>query len=454
MMKNPTIASPFERALHYLTKLDDYSKVSQYSFTAETFQLERVRNLLNSLKNPQNAFPVVHIAGTKGKGSTAVLLAQALQEAGYRTGLFTSPFLQSVCEQIQIGGQTIPEHDFSRLVERMKPFLALDHGITFFEAMTALAFLFFMENHVNIAIVETGLGGLTDATNVIEPLLSVITSISYDHGHILGDTIESITRHKAGIIKTGHPVLLGKQVFPQVPVLIKNAALRENSPFFYVDEMVRVSLVSHTLENQIFELFVKEKKYQQKWNGQYPLSLLGCHQSENAALAVLCLMKLGELGYEVTPEEVKRAWKNLNWPCRFEVIQKDPLVILDGAHNVDSMIKLREACNEYLKGQKKILVFGASMDKDIEGMIKEIGSEVEKIIFTTSGHPRAADPLMLVELGREIGIAGEYAVDMGTALKKAVDLTDEKRCAIVVTGSLHIAAAARKILLEDKQADE
>jgi len=448
------MSSPFQGAVQYLLSLDDFSKISQDTFTAETFNLERVRGLLKTLNNPHQAFPVVHIAGTKGKGSTAVLLASALQEAGFKTGLYTSPYLNNAFEQIRIEMNVIPEDDFSELVERIKPFIDSGENITFFEAMTALAFLYFKEKAVDIAIIETGLGGLTDATNVVEPIVSVITSISFDHAHILGDSIESITRHKAGIIKSGHPVLLGKQTFPQVPDLIKKTALKSNAEYCSVDEMVNIQPLKHNLEHQIFDLVMKDGQYQGSWNGRYSLSLLGRHQLENAALALCCLIRLSYLGFKVDPEDVKRGWKKIVWPCRFEVIQKDPPIVLDGAHNVDSMIKLREAIHDYLPGYKIVLIFGASLDKDIKGMLKKIGSKIEKIIFTTSGHPRAADPMKLVELGREMNLIVDNAIDVSTALQKAVDFAKNGEYAIVVSGSLHIAAAARKLLLKNKQVDE
>ena len=448
------MSSPFQGAINYILSLDDYSKISHDTLSAESFNLERVRGLLKSLDNPHQAFPVVHIAGTKGKGSTAVLLASALQEAGFKTGLYTSPYLSNALEQIRIGRDVIPEDEFSALVDRMKPFLVSDQEVTFFEAMTALAFLYFKDKAIDIAIIETGLGGLTDATNVVEPIISVITSISFDHSQILGDTIESITRHKAGIIKPGHPVLLGKQAFPQVPVLIKEIALQSKAEYCSVDEMVSIQPLKHNLEHQTFELEIMEKKQQNSWSGQYSLSLLGRHQIENAALAVCCLMKLSELGLKVDPYDVRQGWKKIQWPCRFEVIQQDPLIVLDGAHNVDSMVRLREAIQDYLPVYKIIFVYGASLDKDIKGMLKIIGSKVAKIIFTTSGHPRAADPMKLVELGREMNLQSDNASDVALALKKAAGSVEKDGYAIIVTGSLHVAAAARQILLENKQVDE
>ncbi|PKN89577.1 MAG: bifunctional folylpolyglutamate synthase/dihydrofolate synthase, partial [Chloroflexi bacterium HGW-Chloroflexi-7] len=205
----------YKQALVFLNSLVDYSHIPNLDFSPEKFDLQRMRDLLTLMGDPQKSFPIVHVAGTKGKGSTAAMMASVLQAAGYRVGLYSSPFLFDFCEQIQVNRVSISHEDLINHVETLKPMLEQVKNITTFEATTAITFQYFKDQKVDIAIVEAGLGGRTDATNVVDPLMSVITSISYDHMGVLGSTIESIAAHKAGIIKAGKPVVVAHQVYPE-----------------------------------------------------------------------------------------------------------------------------------------------------------------------------------------------------------------------------------------------
>ncbi|MBA4384290.1 MAG: hypothetical protein C0410_06110 [Anaerolinea sp.] len=435
----------YSDALKTLNFLVDYSHIPNLDYSPEKFDLQRMRDLLGLMGEPQSSFPIVHITGTKGKGSTAAMIAEVLQAAGYRVGLFTSPFLFDFCEQIQVNRESISHDELTRQVEALKPLLEKVSNITTFEATTAIAFQYFKDQRVDIAIVEAGLGGRTDATNVVDPLLSVITSISYDHVGVLGSTIESIAAHKAGIIKTGKPVVVAKQVFPDALKTILDTAKSSGSEALKVEREITSMAVSHLLDGQQFFIqFLGTQK--SNWDGEYALSLLGTHQIENASTALVALSKLNQLGFDITKQHLTDGLSSVRWPCRFEVVSRDPLIVLDSAHNIDSADKLKQAITDYLAGYKIILIFGASLDKDIDGMFKVLLPGVDKVIFSKSNHPRAAEPAMLVKLVRDNPVSCEVAKNITEAILIAKRQAD-KHTAVVVAGSIFMAAAAREVII-------
>lgn len=434
-----------QRSLDFLYSLIDYSHIPNLDYSPEKFELQRMRDLLGLMGDPQKSFPIVHVAGTKGKGSTAAMMAGVLQAAGYKVGLFTSPYLFDFCEQIQVNRESISQIDLSIQVEALKPLLDQVKHITTFEATVAIAFRYFRQEKVDIAIVEAGLGGRTDATNVVDPLLSVITSISYDHVGVLGSAIESIAEHKAGIIKPGKPVVVAKQVYPEALDVVLEVATRSGSEAFQVEQEITCSAVSHSLEGQRFSaLFTDTGRCD--WDGEYTLPLLGGHQIENVSTALIALSKLNTLGFTLNKSAIVDGLKNVIWPCRFEVVSREPLIVLDSAHNVDSAIKLNQTLLEYLPDHKIMLIFGASVDKDIEGMFKVLLPGMDKVIFCKSAHPRAAEPSMLVKLVGDNPVPCEVAKNITDAIQKAKENANEKT-AVVVAGSIFIAAAAREVII-------
>jgi dihydrofolate synthase/folylpolyglutamate synthase len=374
------------------------------------------------------------------------MMASVLQAAGYRVGLFTSPFLFDFCEQIQVDREWISHNELSNQVEILKFLLEKVKSITTFEATTAIAFQYFKERQVDIAIVEAGLGGRTDATNVVDPILSVITSISYDHTGVLGSTIESIAGHKAGIIKPGKPVIIGRQIYLDAINIILQIANESDSEPVVPYIQVPCSSVSHSLDGQVFSADFK-RIGKNGWNGEYFIPLLGMHQIDNAATALATLSKLTQFGYHLEKRHVINGLRDVSWPCRFEVVCRDPLVVLDSAHNVDSAEKLKTTIADYLAGYKIILIFGSSVDKDIAGMFKVLLPVVKKVIFTKSEHPRAAETAMLVKLERDYPVPCEVAETITEALLSARKQADNQT-AIVVAGSIFIAAAAREVILK------
>lgn len=432
-------------SINFLLNLVDYSHIPNLDYSPEKFDLQRMRNLLALMGDPQKAFPIVHVAGTKGKGSTAVMIAALLQAAGYKVGLFTSPYLFDLCEQMQVNRESISHSGLSKNIEALKPLLEKVAHITTFEATTAIAFEHFKDQNVDIAVVEAGLGGRTDATNVVEPLLSVITSISFDHMSMLGSSIESIAAHKAGIIKPGKPVVIAKQGYPQALEIVLGAAKDSGSEALQVEKWVTCKPISHSLDGQRFSASFKTQDTSE-WDGEYPLSLLGAHQIENASTALTALSKLDSLGFKINSNAIRQGLGGVFWPCRFEVVSRDLLMVLDSAHNVDSAEKLKQCISDYLAGYQIILIFGASVDKDLNGMLKVLLPGMKHVIFSKSTHPRAAEPAMLVKLARDYTVSCEVSEDITEAIQSAKRKAD-KHTAVVVAGSIFMAAASREVIL-------
>ena len=446
------IEKAYQETLDYLYSYVDYSLTRSFRFTPDKFNLDRIYDLLDRLGNPQNSYPIIHVAGTKGKGSVSALLASALQAAGYCTGFYTSPHLQEYTERIQVNRVEITKQQLVDLVEEMKPHIQQVPLLTTFEITTALGFLHFARLGVNAAVVEVGLGGRLDATNVITPAVSVITSLSYDHMSVLGNTLAEIAAEKAGIIKTGRPVVIAPQR-EEALLVIEKIAAEHASTLTQVGQDYLYAARQHSLDGQTMMVWsaADQERVNQyieaveppTWEPlQVTLSLLGAHQLENAATAYAALQVARQNGLPVRDEDIVQGFANVVWPGRFEVLQKNPPVIVDSAHNRDSALKLRLAIEDYLPGRPVILLFGASEDKDIRGMFTELLPRVRRVIITQSVHPRAAEGAMLVEMAHRFGCPAQTILPAEAAFAHAIQLAGQD-AAIVVAGSLFIAAAAR-----------
>jgi dihydrofolate synthase / folylpolyglutamate synthase len=438
--KMSLIDEQYQAALDYIYSFVDYSLTKNFKFSAEKFDLGRIIKFLEAFDNPQYKYPVIHIAGTKGKGSTGAMITSVLQAAGYRVGFYTSPHLQEFTERIKINEQEISQSRFVELVEYMKPEVEKIKRLTTFELATALGFIYFAQEKVDFAVIEVGLGGRLDATNVVDPLVSVITSLSLDHIQILGDTIEKIAFEKGGIIKSRKPVITAAQK-PEAYQVLESIAGELNSPLFKVDDRYKVELVSHSFEGQVFRIKDGEGEAI-----ELKLPLLGAHQLENAVTAYAVLDVIKNQGYQITPQAIGTGFSQVSWPARFEIITNNPTVILDSAHNRDSAKKLRQAIEDYLSGMPVILVFGASDDKDIQGMFAELLPGVERVIVTKSIHPRSMDPSKLVAFARPHHIPCEIVTPIEAAIDSAQKYAKDN-AAILVTGSIFVAAGARQYLL-------
>jgi len=431
----------YNQALDYLYSFVDYSLKHASELAKADFNLDRMFALMESLGNPQNQYPIIHVAGTKGKGSTSALCASALQAAGYTVGLYTSPHLEDYAERIQINGAPISHEQLVELVEEIKPHVAKIEKLTTFEITTALAFLAFAKYGVNAAVFEVGLGGRLDATNIVTPKVSVITSLSYDHTAVLGDTLTLIAGEKAGIIKQGVPVVSSPQKDEAFAVLERVAKLK-NAELTLVGRDVKFELVESSLEGQTFALSVVEahsvkSSFDYAQDVIFKIPLLGSHQVENAATAYTALKVSG---IPISDEQIQKGFSLVKWSARFEVVRRDPPVIFDSAHNQDSFEKLRETLDAYFPDKKVYLIFGASEDKNILAMFAALKPKIQKIIITRADHPRALDVERIQQLANQAGAESESVTPVKSALARALELSSKDGSIVLSAGSMFVTA--------------
>ena len=425
----------YEEALKYLGELAKFGV---------NMGLGRIEELLERLGNPHRRLKVIHVGGTNGKGSTTAMLSSILQEAGWRVGTFTSPHLHSYTERYRINGQEISPKSVADLLGELKPHMEdmVREGFeqpTEFEAGTALAFLYFYRQGVDFAVVEVGLGGAVDSTNVVLPLVSVITNVSMDHMDYLGSTVAEIARVKAGIIKPGVPVVTAAE--GEALQVIRDTAGRCGSSLILVGHDVRAEMISHSTEGQFFNVCGRLGRYENLF-----LPLLGRHQITNAATAVACMEVLAGSGYTWDEAAIRRGLAAVCWPARLEVVRRDPLVIIDGAHNHAGARSLREALREYFPGRSVIFVLGILSDKERSRVVEELVPLARAVVVTRPDNPRAGNweevALEVVRCGAEVFVEE----DTGRAVELAISLATS-RDLVCVTGSLYMAAGAREAVL-------
>ena len=427
----------YNKALDYLYGFVDYSLKHTSELVKAEFNLDRMFELMKLLGNPERSYPILHVAGTKGKGSTSAFMAAALKHASYKTGLYTSPHLQDFCERIQVNGEHVSHAELAELVELIKPEVAKIPFITTFELTTALAFLHFARKGVNVAVIEVGLGGRLDATNIVQPMVSIITSLSMDHTAVLGNTLALIAGEKAGIIKDGVPVVSSPQKEEALQVLEKIAQQR-SSDLTLVGREWMFAGGSTTLQGQDLEIWQKGGEHV-----KLHISMLGAHQVQNAATAYAGLQVAKKAGLKIKKTDIQIGFSQTFWPGRFEITRQEPPVILDSAHNQDSAVKLHNTLDQYFPGRKVILIFGASEDKDVAGMFTEWKPCLSRIITTHADHPRALDPLQLADMAREMGIPGEVSLSVEDALEKALSISAETGDIVLSAGSMFVTAEVR-----------
>ena len=433
----------YQETLDYLYSYIDFSLQKASRYSPDRFDLGRMRDFMALLGNPQSDYRIIHVAGTKGKGSVAALCANAIHRSGLKAGLYTSPHLEDYAERIQVDGIPIPHEDLVALVDEIKPQIANSPEITTFEITTALALLYFSRLKVDVAVLEVGLGGRLDATNVCEPEVTVITSISYDHTYLLGETLAEIAGEKAGILKPGIPLVLSPQV-DEARRSILHIAAERSVPVVEVGRDYLYRPLDKSRTGQQLEVWSAGSYGKVSSQVELSIPLLGDHQLVNAATAYAALMVARENGIEVSVPGIKEGFRSVQWPGRFEILQQDPAMIIDSAHNQDSAQKLHIVLQDYFPGQKVVLVFGASEDKDISGMLGELKPAVHQIVATKSSHPRAADPEDLAALAEKLNIKAVASSSVEDAMTEAERLADGSRI-ILVTGSIFVAAAARSV---------
>lgn len=456
----------YEQALQFWFGRINYE---QRTLRPGDLKLDRMRSLLEEIGNPQDQIPIVHIAGSKGKGSTAAMLAEVLRQAGYRTGLFTSPHLCDVRERIQINGHLIEPDQLTRTMEHLSAVVErLDKrkdspaaGVTFFEIATALAYLHFRSSQVEIAVMEVGLGGRFDATNVCRPLLSVITSISLDHTQQLGDTLAKITFEKAGIIKPERPVISGVRA-PEAIAVIKEICAQRSSPlsqlgvtFHFDHEPGR--LTRDSTRRPVVHVVTKQRRWP-----ALSLKLVGEHQAANAAVVVAAVDELQAQGIRIGSEALALGLEQVHWPARLEVLRHRPQVILDCAHNVASAEALVDALNTSFpltgsngagatpsgKPPQRYLLFAGSNDKDLAGMLRVLAPFFHHVVLTRYRHnPRHVPPQELASQLQSVSPVPFTISESAEAAWEALKAKAEPDDLICITGSVFLAGELRPIIL-------
>ncbi|QDT89132.1 bifunctional folylpolyglutamate synthase/dihydrofolate synthase [Gimesia algae] len=461
-------AEKYQQSLDFLFGRLNYERMGSSKYSTSDFKLGRMQELLDSLGNPQLQVPTIHIAGTKGKGSTSVMIAEMLSAAGFRTGLFTSPHITCYEERILIDGQQIEREQLVELVSELIQVveqLDLKPGNlspTFFELTTALAWMHFQTQHVDFAVMEVGLGGRLDSTNVCAPLASVVTNISYDHTALLGNTIEQITREKAGIIKQGVPVFSGVTQ-PEALAVLEEVCQDKQAPLYLLNRDFNRLVEPHQsvkLEQTDDSSLLPDKKQQNiqvrtPWSliDQMPVTLLGTHQLVNATLAVTVIDYLRQQGIPLEDGQMRQGMSCLKWPARIELVQKTPPVIIDTAHNGASIEALVETLAASFPQSNRILIFAATKDKDVGQMLGILLSHFQTVVLTQYlSNPRRIPVEELVDLTRETQkLTGNTSQLIFTdspeaawSRAKEVLTSDSLVC---VTGSFFIAAELRELLL-------
>jgi dihydrofolate synthase/folylpolyglutamate synthase len=430
--------SSFQQALDYIYSFIDYER--QGPRVRQTWDLRRVDELFNLLGNPHLKSKTIHIAGSKGKGSVAVMTSSVLTATGYKTGLFTSPHLHFYNERIRIDGSYISNEEIVTLVERIKPAVervnkeAKYGTLTTFEVTTALGFSYFADKNVDFQVIEVGLGGRLDATNIVNPEVCAITSISYEHMDLLGNTLTAIATEKAGIIKPGCTVVVSPQV-EEAGHVFEEIARQRHARLIQVGKDI-------TYKDLGFKGFKQTLQIKGRL-GEYRLTipLLGQYQLDNTSVAVGVLEVLMEKGYRIPIQKLIEGMAKVAWEARLQVLNRRPLVIVDGAHNSDSIHKLKEALKHYFNYDKAILILGLSSDKDVQGIVSELAPAFDKVIATRSIHPRAMVTEPIVAEFRKHNIEAQQTDDISIALPMALKMAGEKDL-ICVTGSLFVASGA------------
>ncbi len=427
-------------AIAYLHSIIDYEKMRLERYTPETHNLGRVLQLLAAMGDPHTRFPAIHIAGTKGKGSTAAMCESCLRAAGFRTGLYVSPHLHTFRERIQVDGRKIGRDQVVALVDEFRPLIERVPDVTYFEVITAMGFLYFARSQVDIAVVEVGLGGRLDATNVLTPEVSAITSLSLEHTYLLGDTLAEIAYEKAGIIKPGVPVVSAPQRAEALQVL-ENVSRERRSPLTLVGRDWEYEPGPADLDGQF--LTVHRTVSGSELDGEYWIPLLGRHQLENCTSGIAALDILRRQGWRIDAGAVHEGLRTVNWPGRMEIISREPLIVADGAHNPYSVQVLRRALEEWFPGRRWTLIFGASADKDIGGMLESLLPISDYVIVTRSDHPRAASPVELADAVAAVGGGARICVNVKRSLSHALAEMSAGD-GLLVTGSTYLVADARE----------
>ena len=406
--------------------------------------LSRVESLLEAIGNPHHQTKFIHLAGTNGKGSTLQYLNSILTEAGYKTGTFTSPFIESITEQIAINGMPITDEDFVVILQELQPVIEKmdveNNGPTTFEIYTVMAFLYFKKQQVDIALVECGLGGLEDSTNVLTPLISIITNVGFDHIAFLGTTLKEIASAKAGIIKKGISTLSAVNQ-PEAKEVILNRSNELNAPSYFLYEDFTMADHVSIPNGERFTWISKDYSLQ-----DLVISMYGKHQTENAALAIMATFLLQkEHGFHVNEQHIRKGLEKTYWPGRFEIVTHNPMLILDGAHNEEGVASLTAELSKRYHNKKIKIIFSALADKKLDEMIRRLDQVADEITFVSFDYPRATSAQVLFDH------SGSAHKKMNNDWKQSLTIeykSVKENEILVVTGSLYFISQVKHFLRE------
>ncbi len=451
--------APRQAAVDFLHGRIDYERALAVPYRTREFKLDRMRRLLSLVDNPQRGLKIVHVAGTKGKGSTASFLSRVLMSAGFRVGLFTSPHLNRIEERLAVDGRPCTAEELVELVDRLRPAVAVmdreaalelektgddgDGGPTYFELATAMGLLHFAKREVDLAVLEVGLGGRLDSTNVCDPVVAVITSISLDHTRQLGDTLGQIAREKAGIIKPGVPLVSGVTE-PQPRDVIREVCRRQNAPLIEL---------GRDFDYQYFA-GREPDGCRMNFNGRscrcqgLQLGLVGRHQGANAAVALAVVEQLRLLGWKIADDAAREGLANTRCPGRVEVLARRPLVVVDTAHNRASIEALVETLDESFTARRRLLIFATTQEKDIDGMFAAIRGRFDRVLFTRyQNNPRGVCPQELYERWTTGGGLAADVYENPVAAWQTARGWASPHDMICVAGSFYIVSELRPVIL-------
>jgi len=433
----------YRDALSYLDSLVNLERRSDYDYR-ESLKLDRMRRFAALLGNPHKGMASIHVSGTKGKGSVAAFVNSILTEAGYRVGLYTSPHLLSFRERIRIGDEVISESEVASVMDEIKP--ALDEmdkegsSPTYFDVCTMMAFIYFRRARVDFTVLEVGMGGRLDSTNIADSMISVITPVSFDHTKYLGSTLGEIAFEKCGVIKDGTTVISALQ-YAEVMKVISETAVSKRCGLTVLSRDLFFEIHDSSIRGQQFSLLTKSCEYT-----FLRIKMLGDFQVENAALAVAVAEALKPKGVFIKKDVIKSGLAKARWPGRLEVIATEPTTVVDGAQNAASAMRLKKALLRVFGYRRLILIFGAMCDKDIDGMLRQISDLASTVIVTRPNSERAASSVDI--LGKLIKYKDEIDVVTTESVKDAILAAGEKAGKddlILITGSLYLVAEAMQI---------
>ena len=453
----PALIKTYAAAIEFLYGRINYERVQVEAYSTSDFKLERMRVLLSLIGNPHERLPAIHVAGTKGKGSTCAMIASVLTAAGHRTGLYISPHISAFEERMTVDGIRPTPDELVVLVRRLLPAIAHMDSLpgqmqpTYFELATAIAWLYFIDRGADFAVLETGLGGRLDSTNVCCPLVTVITNVSRDHTHILGSTVRQIAWEKAGIIKPGVPVVSGVS-HPDAIGIVEQICRERDAPLRLLGREIHVT-ARHRHEAASADgdstSTVDVRTSHSEWRG-VPVSLCGAHQATNAALVLAAIDELRERGVSIPEADVRKGMTHVRWPGRVEVVSRRPTVVIDAAHNWESTRALIATLREEFRPRRRVLIFAATRDKDVAGLLRLLLPEFDTIIFTKYiDNPRGVPAAELQSFVRSVSNREVHLAEDPPSAWRLAQRWASPDDLIAVTGSFFLVAELRDLILND-----